>query len=76
MQKKKNMLKHQLKWLNLHKIYQNIWGVESIKDAYGIGFTSVYWKDEGSINTWRNNTEHKNAKNADRQFGRNNIQFE
>lgn len=35
-------------------------GVESAREEYGI--TVSYWKDLESINSWRNNMEHKIAK--------------
>ena len=29
-------------------------GVKSLRDKFGFGITSVYWKDKESIKTWRN----------------------
>ena len=51
------------------ELAQNILGylwVESIRDAFGFGITSVYWKDKESIDIWRNHTERKNAKKRGR----------
>jgi heme-degrading monooxygenase HmoA len=33
-------------------------GVESVRDANGLGITVSYWKDEASIKNWRLNLEH------------------
>ena len=33
-------------------------GVESARDADGVGITVSYWRDEASIRNWRENAEH------------------
>jgi heme-degrading monooxygenase HmoA len=33
-------------------------GVESVRDASGLGITVSYWKDEASIKAWKLNLEH------------------
>lgn len=40
-------------------------GIESAREEYGI--TVSYWKDLESINNWRNNMEHKIAKERGRK---------
>lgn len=40
-------------------------GVESAREEYGI--TVSYWKNLESINNWRNNMEHKIAKERGRK---------
>ena len=43
-------------------------GVESVRNEDGFGITSVYWKDNESIDSWRNHREHKKAKKRGRAF--------
>lgn len=33
-------------------------GVESTRDAFGVGITVSYWKDEASIAAWKADTDH------------------
>lgn len=33
-------------------------GVESVRDANGLGITVSYWKDEAAIHGWREHAEH------------------
>jgi heme-degrading monooxygenase HmoA len=33
-------------------------GVESVRDAEGLGITVSYWRDEASIAHWKKNAEH------------------
>lgn len=37
-------------------------GAESLRNSDGFGITISYWKTLGSINTWKNNSEHMDAK--------------
>lgn len=41
-------------------------GVESVRDAAGVGITVSYWRDETAIRNWRENAEHT----ATRAIGR------
>ena len=42
-------------------------GIESVRNADGLGITVSYWRDENSIRNWRANAEHTMA----RERGRN-----
>jgi heme-degrading monooxygenase HmoA len=39
-------------------------GVDSIRDASGIGITVSYWRDEASIQRWKRHSEHQGAQKA------------
>jgi heme-degrading monooxygenase HmoA len=41
-------------------------GVESVRDAGGLGITVSYWQDEASILAWRRNAEHTLARERGR----------
>ena len=41
-------------------------GVESVREAGGLGITVSYWKDKESIRKWKNHAAHQQAQ----QFGR------
>ena len=41
-------------------------GVESVRDADGLGITVSYWQDEASILAWRRNAEHTLARERGR----------
>lgn len=36
-------------------------GVESVRDADGLGITVSYWRDESSIRAWKRQIEHAQA---------------
>ena len=36
--------------------------MESVRENNGFVITVCYWKDEGSITNWKNNLEHRRAK--------------
>jgi heme-degrading monooxygenase HmoA len=36
--------------------------MESVRENNGFGITVCYWKDEESITNWKNNLEHRRAK--------------
>lgn len=36
-------------------------GIDSVRDATGLGITVSYWRDETSIATWRAHAEHRVA---------------
>ncbi len=38
-------------------------GVESTRDATGLGITISYWTDEAAIAEWKNNAQHLFAQN-------------
>jgi heme-degrading monooxygenase HmoA len=33
-------------------------GIESVRDASGLGITVSYWRDEESIRAWKRNSDH------------------
>lgn len=37
-------------------------GVESARDANGVGITVSYWRDEAAIHNWRDNAEHSDVR--------------
>jgi heme-degrading monooxygenase HmoA len=39
-------------------------GVESVRDANGLGITVSYWESEEAIRHWRENAEHRVAQEA------------
>lgn len=39
-------------------------GLESFRDADGVGVTISYWKDEASIKAWKEDVRHKAAQDA------------
>ena len=41
-------------------------GVESVRDASGLGITVSYWQDEASILAWRRHAEHTLARERGR----------
>jgi heme-degrading monooxygenase HmoA len=42
-------------------------GVDSARDAYGFGITVSYWQDLASIEGWRTNSEHLEARRLGRE---------
>lgn len=42
-------------------------GVDSVRDADGLGITISYWADEASALAWRGNTEHTAIREAGRE---------
>lgn len=42
-------------------------GIESARDANGLGITVSYWQDEASIRNWRENAEHADARRRGRE---------
>ena len=42
-------------------------GVESARDADGLGITVSYWRDEASIRAWREVADHRAAQRAGRE---------
>lgn len=41
-------------------------GVESVRDAAGVGITVSYWSSEAAISAWRRNAEHTIAREQGR----------
>jgi heme-degrading monooxygenase HmoA len=41
-------------------------GLESVRDASGLGITVSYWRDEASIAAWKANALHREAQDAGR----------
>lgn len=39
-------------------------GIESVRDASGVGITVSYWRDEESIRAWKADVEHQQAQRA------------
>ncbi|HEX6885710.1 MAG TPA: antibiotic biosynthesis monooxygenase [Planctomycetota bacterium] len=44
--------------LELARAQPGFLGVESVRDAAGLGITVSYWRDEASIAGWRRHAEH------------------
>lgn len=42
-------------------------GVESARGADGLGITVSYWRDEAAIGRWRDDCEHRSARQRGRQ---------
>jgi heme-degrading monooxygenase HmoA len=42
-------------------------GVESVRDAQGLGVTVSYWRDEAAIRHWREHAEHRIARETGRK---------
>lgn len=42
-------------------------GVESVRDANGLGITVSYWKDLDAIKRWQENVEHRSAQKWGRE---------
>ena len=47
--------------------YPGFLGIESVRDATGLGITVSYWRDEASIMAWKRDTEHEKAQRAGQQ---------
>ncbi len=43
-------------------------GIESVRDADGVGITVSYWKDEDSIRNWYELAEHRDVQQRGRDF--------
>ena len=43
-------------------------GVESVRDAQGLGVTVSYWRDEAAIRSWREHAEHRIARETGRKI--------
>ncbi len=41
--------------------YDGFLGLESARDANGVGITVSYWRDEAAIRAWKRDTEHEKA---------------
>ncbi|HEY1960393.1 MAG TPA: antibiotic biosynthesis monooxygenase [Polyangiaceae bacterium] len=41
-------------------------GIESVRDASGLGITVSYWRDEASVAAWKANAVHREAQSAGR----------
>ena len=42
-------------------------GIESVRDASGLGITISYWKDEGSLEAWKHVAAHLAAQRSGRE---------
>ena len=42
-------------------------GVESARDADGLGITVSYWRDQQAINDWKQNLQHQQAQASGQQ---------
>lgn len=52
---------------NLGARYAGFLGLESVRDADGLGITVSYWRDESSVLAWKRDTEHEKAQRAGQQ---------
>lgn len=48
--------------VNIVSKQQGFLGVESVRDEDGFGITISYWDSLESIKAWKNNNDHRNAK--------------
>jgi heme-degrading monooxygenase HmoA len=46
--------------------YPGFLGMESVREAEGVGITVSYWRDEAAILAWKRDTEHEKAQHAGR----------
>jgi heme-degrading monooxygenase HmoA len=53
--------------LELARAQPGFLGVESVRDASGLGITVSYWRDEESIALWRRHAEHLVAQERGRR---------
>ena len=42
-------------------------GIESARDAGGVGITVSYWRDEAAIAAWKRDVEHQKAQHAGKE---------
>jgi len=42
-------------------------GIETVRDASGLGITVSYWRDEAAILAWKRDAEHQQAQRAGQQ---------
>jgi heme-degrading monooxygenase HmoA len=49
------------KMVNLGTRYPGFLGIESVRNAAGVGITVSYWRDQESILAWKRDTEHEKA---------------
>jgi len=47
--------------VELAKVQPGYLGMESVRDASGMGITTSYWENLESISNWRKNSEHREA---------------
>jgi heme-degrading monooxygenase HmoA len=47
--------------------YDGFLGLESVRNADGVGITVSYWRDEASLLAWKRDTEHQKAQHAGRE---------
>jgi heme-degrading monooxygenase HmoA len=53
--------------VDLGSRYDGFLGIESVRDADGLGITVSYWRDEASILAWKRDTEHQKAQRGGRE---------
>lgn len=53
--------------LSLARDQPGFLGVETVRDAGGVGITLSYWTDRESIASWKANAEHRIAQTAGRE---------
>jgi heme-degrading monooxygenase HmoA len=47
--------------------YDGFLGIESARNADGLGITVSYWRDEAAILAWKRDTEHEKAQRGGRE---------
>lgn len=52
--------------VDLGSRYDGFLGIESVRDASGVGITVSYWRDEAALRAWKRDTEHQKAQRAGR----------
>lgn len=53
--------------VDLGSRYPGFLGIESVRDAEGVGITVSYWRDEAAIRAWKRDTEHEKAQRGGRE---------
>lgn len=46
--------------------YAGFLGMETVRDADGVGITVSYWRDEAALLAWKRDTEHEKAQQGGR----------
>jgi heme-degrading monooxygenase HmoA len=52
--------------VDLGSRYEGFLGIESARDANGLGITVSYWRDEAALLAWKRDTEHQKAQRGGR----------
>ena len=53
--------------VDLGSRYPGFLGLETVRDADGLGITVSYWRDEAALRAWKRDTEHQKAQRGGRE---------